>query len=102
MNSILKKQGLTVEQLSMIESEVTRNAKNPTLAYVLWFFTGGLGGHRYYLGNIGIAIAMTLTLGGLGIWALIDVFFIGGAIKNHNDQIENEAIEKVKLYRDAA
>ena len=29
-------------------------------------FLGGLGGHRYYARDFGMAIAMTLTLGGLG------------------------------------
>ncbi|MBM7050636.1 TM2 domain-containing protein [Rothia sp. ZJ1223] len=31
--------------------------KNTTVAWVLWFFTGGLGGYRYYLGDIKYAIA---------------------------------------------
>jgi TM2 domain-containing membrane protein YozV len=45
--------------------------------YLMWLFLGGIGGHRYYLVDIGMGIAMTLTLGGLGFWAFIDVFFIG-------------------------
>jgi TM2 domain-containing membrane protein YozV len=32
------------------------------------------GAHRIYLGKIGSGIAMLLTLGGLGIWWLIDFF----------------------------
>lgn len=43
-----------------------------------------------------MAIAMTLTLGGLGIWAFIDVFMIGGAIEKKNEEIEFEAIQLVK------
>ena len=26
--------------------------------YVLWFLTGGVGGHRYYLGDIGYALGI--------------------------------------------
>ncbi len=40
------------------------------------FFLGVFGVHRFYTGYIGIGILQLLTFGGLGIWALIDVFSI--------------------------
>ena len=44
--------------------------KNKTTALLLaWLFWPGLD---FYLGNIGKGIVKLLTLGGLGIWALID------------------------------
>lgn len=43
---------------------------------LLCLFTGGIGGHRYYTGHIGIGIIQTVTLGGCGIWALIDLIMI--------------------------
>jgi len=47
------------------------------------FFLGGLGIHRFYLGKIGTGIAMLLTAGGLGIWALIDFIMAAcGAMKD--------------------
>jgi hypothetical protein len=46
--------------------------KSQTTAILLAFFLGGLGIHRFYLGYTGIGIVQLLTLGGLGIWALID------------------------------
>ena len=42
-------------------------------ALILCLFTGVLGVHRFYAGKIGTGILMMLTLGGLGIWWLIDV-----------------------------
>ncbi|MDC7783916.1 TM2 domain-containing protein [Priestia megaterium] len=96
MNNLLAKKDLSAEQLSMVQSEVSKQGKSKGIAYALWFFLGGLGGHRYYAGNIGMAIAMTLTLGGLGIWSLIDVFMIGGAIEKKNEEIEFKAIQLVK------
>ena len=63
---------------------------------------GGIGGHRYYLGHIGKGVAMTLTLGGLGIWALINAFFINGWVDKHNEAVEKLLIEKIVALRGAA
>ena len=46
----------------------------PTL--LLCFFFGVLGIHRFYVGKVGTGILQLLTLGGLGIWALIDFIMI--------------------------
>ena len=46
----------------------------PTI--LLCFFFGGLGVHRVYAGKVGTGILMLLTLGGLGIWAIIDFIII--------------------------
>lgn len=58
--------------------------KKPVIAWLLWLFAGAIGGHRYYLGDVGMGVAMTLTLGGFGVWALVDAFFINRriAVKN--------------------
>lgn len=47
-------------------------SKDQTLAAVLAFFLGAIGVHRFYLGYTWQGIVQILTLGGLGIWALID------------------------------
>lgn len=43
---------------------------------LLCFFLGVLGVHRFYVGKIGTGILQLITLGGLGIWALIDFIMI--------------------------
>jgi len=42
---------------------------------LLAWFLGQFGAHRFYLEKYGTAILMLLTLGGFGIWALIDFIF---------------------------
>jgi len=43
---------------------------------LLCFFVGGLGIHSFYTKKTGIAIAQLFTLGGCGIWALVDLIMI--------------------------
>ena len=50
--------------------------KNFVAALLLCFFLGSLGIHRFYAGKIGTGILMIITLGGLGIWTLIDFIMI--------------------------
>ncbi|QIX63433.1 TM2 domain-containing protein [Hymenobacter lutimineralis] len=50
--------------------------KSQAVALILVLLVGGLGIHRFYLGYTGIGIAQLLTLGGCGIWALIDLIRI--------------------------
>ncbi|MCY3817283.1 MAG: TM2 domain-containing protein [Gammaproteobacteria bacterium] len=45
-------------------------------ALLLAILLGGLGVHRFYVGKIGTGILMILTLGGLGIWTLVDIIMI--------------------------
>ena len=52
------------------------NDKKMVTACLLCFFLGGLGIHRFYVGKAGTGILMILTLGGLGIWVIIDLVMI--------------------------
>ena len=57
--------------------------KNFVSTLILRVPLGGLGVHRFYVGKVGTGIFMLLTLGGLGIWALVDLIRI--AIQKFED-----------------
>ena len=64
-------------------SAITRTTRDPNasrcsrlVAIFLVVLLGLVGAHRFYAGRIGSAIAMIFTLGGLGIWWLIDIIIV--------------------------
>lgn len=70
--------------------------KSTAVAYLLWFFVGAWGAHRFYLNRSGSAVAMLLlglTVVGLvitGPWALIDAFLIPSIRERRNAQLKRE------------
>ena len=55
---------------------ITSSDKDRIVALILCFFLGFLGVHRFYVGKATSGIVQMLTLGGLGIWVLIDLISI--------------------------
>ncbi len=91
--------GLSADTQAMMAFESQK--KSAGIAYVLWFFAGGFGGHRFYLGRTGSAVGqLVLALLGwpllfaagfglvllapLGVWLIVDLFLIPGIISEHN------------------
>jgi TM2 domain-containing membrane protein YozV len=79
------------------------NKKSTLVAYLLWWFLGALGGHRFYLGKTGSAVAMLLitvlsiplmfvfvgffTIFIVAVWVLVDAFLIPGMCREHNNRL---------------
>lgn len=58
--------------------------KDTTISLVLSILTGSYGIDRFYLGQVGLGVAKLLTLGGCGIWAIVDWFLIMGKTRDIN------------------
>jgi len=62
--------------------------KSRLVTLLLCFFLGGFGVHRFYVGKMGTGLLMLLTLGGCGIWYMIDlIMIIVGAFKDQQGRV---------------
>tara|TARA_B110000902_G_C13909784_1_gene437831 strand:- start:2 stop:268 length:267 start_codon:yes stop_codon:yes gene_type:complete len=60
---------------------------NATSTWLLFLFLGWSYGS---MGQVGKQILFYLTLGGFGIWTLVRLFNLNGAIKDYNKKIAAE------------
>lgn len=64
-----------------------KSNKEWLVTLLLSLFLGTIGIHRFYVGKIGTGILQLITLGGCGVWTLIDVIMI--ATGNFKDKDGN-------------
>lgn len=109
MSNISSKSELDYKQLSILDSEMEKVKKSKVIAVLLWFFLGGLGVHRIYVGDLVYGLAMGLSIvflalitGGISvfitwIWLLIDLFFVLNRVEEVNNQAEEKIIREMNL-----
>ncbi len=49
---------------------------NWTLTLIMSIFFGTLGIDRFLMGHVGLGILKLLTVGGCGVWSIIDIILI--------------------------
>ena len=81
LNDLLKERVITQEEFDLqkeklLNSSTTTSTTDWLTLFLLTFFVGVLGVHRFYVGKIGTGFLMLLTLGGLGVWFLVDLILV--------------------------
>lgn len=70
-------------QLSQV-TLVSAHFKDPIIGLVLGVLLGSLGIDRFYKGDILLGALKLVTLGGFGIWMIVDLFLVFRGIKRDN------------------
>ena len=92
LNDLLKDRVITQEEFDLqkdklLDSSITTSTTDWLTLFLLTFFVGVLGVHRFYVGKIGTGFLMLLTLGGLGVWFLVDlILVVTGQFTNKDGQ----------------
>ena len=81
LNDLLRARVITQEEFDsqkekLLDSSTKTNSIDWLALFLLTFFVGVLGVHRFYVGKIGTGVLMLITLGGLGVWFLVDLLLV--------------------------
>ena len=81
LNDLLRDRVITQEEVDsqkekLLDSSTKTNSIDWLALFLLTFFVGVLGIHRFYVGKIGTGVLMLITLGGLGVWFLVDLLLV--------------------------
>ena len=63
--------------------------KSKSTAYLLWFFLGAFGAHKFYLNQTGMGILYIFTGALLGFGWFIDAFTLGSKVDKYNESNKN-------------
>ena len=81
LNELVRDRVITQEEFDLQKEKLLNSTSSTTSTdwltlFLLTFFVGVLGVHRFYTGKIGTGFLMLITLGGFGIWFLVDLILV--------------------------
>ena len=99
LDELMLQRDMTDSQRLLFQSELNKVRKNKTTALLLTLLLGGVGAHRYYMGQIGLGVVYTLFSWTFipVIVALVELFFIQKRVDHYNEQMAQEIAIKVKV-----
>jgi TM2 domain-containing membrane protein YozV len=86
------------EKLQKFQQVYLERKKEKSTAHILNLLGFiGLGGlHRFYLGDIGLGIAMLLTVGFCGVGTVVDIININQRVNQANTRVAMQTLEIVR------
>ena len=100
-DEIVLMKDLTDEERMMFQNEMAASRKDPTVGVVLALFLGGVGAHRFYMGQTGLGI-LYLCFCWLfvpAVIALVECFLMPGRVRAHNSAAAQQIVLKLKVLR---
>eukprot|EP01027_Heterolobosea_sp_BB2_P016671 GEZU01023700.1.p1 GENE.GEZU01023700.1~~GEZU01023700.1.p1 ORF type:complete len:104 (+),score=28.60 GEZU01023700.1:545-856(+) len=72
--------------------------KDLLITYLLWFFLGGFGIHRFYLERTTSGVVWLLTCALCGVGWLVDACLIPAMVEEHNRKLEEGQTTNIVVY----
>ena len=91
----------TIEQVKkdirkFFKQKAQPTGKSPLVAFLLGLFLGFFGADRFYKGDFGLGMLKLVTLGGGGLWWIIDLFIVYRQVRD-GDYRYLDTLQKVLL-----
>lgn len=86
---------MNAQQQSEFLEEYNRKSKSSGIGYLSWLF---LGWHYIYLRKWGWQVLFWVTGGGFLLWWFIDLFRVGGMVREWNNEVANEVMRNLKIF----
>ena len=92
---------LDPQQIMLVQSLTQNQFKDKTTIFLLTFFLGGLGAHKFYMGNIGLGILYLVFCWTFvpAFIALIECFLVFGYVNRWNAAVTEKAILQVRMMQ---
>lgn len=96
------KSELNTEQRLMFDQEFEKKQKKMAAAYLLWFFLGFIGIHKFYLQKTGLGVLYIFTGALFGVGWIIDAFITAKRVHELNESIAKDIVLEVKTLTKSA
>lgn len=85
----------------MFMNEMASRRKNPTAGVLLALFLGGLGAHRFYMGQTGLGILYLCFCWTLvpGIAAFVEAFLMPQRVRAYNAAVGMEIMTRIRVLQ---
>ena len=93
-DAVLRKLNEMDESAQMgFAEEFAKKKKSPLIAFLLV----GAGLHYAYLGRIWLTLFFLFSMGGFGIWWLIDIFRVFGMVRERNRSVAIQVLRDIQV-----
>jgi len=80
---------IEIKDFQKLRRSVMIKERELWVAYLLWFFLGPVGVHKFFLGKTGMGILYLFTGGIFLIGWIIDLFTLPSQVRAYNDEVRS-------------
>jgi TM2 domain-containing membrane protein YozV len=92
---------MTDRQFALFQSEMAERKKSGTAGVLLALLLGGVGAHKFYMGQVGWGVVYVLFFWTFipGLIALVECFFMPGRVREYNKSLSLQIADRITSGR---